>query len=92
MRKKRYAKKKKPNIAFKRDTPCRGIIRLRVSSWTARCSGFMVGAPLNSNVRRPEKSGCFSDNATRYALIPSLAKEYVQRERAVVADRPDSAL
>ena len=41
----------RPNDSFKRDTPCRGIIRLRVSSRVARCSGFIIGAPLNSNVR-----------------------------------------
>ena len=41
----------KSNDSFKRDTPCRGISRLRVSSRSARCSSFMVGAPLNSNVR-----------------------------------------
>ncbi len=38
---------KKPNISFKRDTPCRGIVRLQVSSRVARCSGFRVGVPLN---------------------------------------------
>jgi hypothetical protein len=29
---KRHEKKKKPNIAFKRDTPCRGIVGVKVSS------------------------------------------------------------
>ena len=39
------------NITLKRDTPCRGIARSRVSSRVARRSDFIIGAPLNSHVR-----------------------------------------
>ena len=46
----------RPNISFKRDTPWRGIFGCRVSSALRRCSGFIVGVPLNSYVRQSEKS------------------------------------
>ena len=48
-----------PNISFKRDTPCRGISRSWVSSRQARCSGFMVGVPLNLTLDITKKNIIF---------------------------------
>ena len=92
-KKKRYAKKKKPNIAFKRDTPCRGILRLWVSSRVARCSGFRVGVPLNltlGNLKRAVTFQC-RGNMSHHAPSLFLTMECSQWESIVVADRLHSA-
>ena len=47
------------NISFKRDTPCRGISRSWVSSRQARCSGLMVGVPLNLTLDITKKNIIF---------------------------------
>jgi len=82
-----------PNITFKGTRLGEAFFGSRVSSAVGRCSGFIVGVPLNlalGHLRRAVTVQC-RGNTSHHALSLFPAKVYGKLESAAVADRPHAA-